>query len=217
MNVQKTGTVVQSFDLLPPSFRYRHRLRGVLWGWMTFVCFLIAVLLGVTTVVTMRAIQASRVNQQIASTAIPLLDLRRDVIRLQEANKQRQQWCRWVQSAKPDDSMIQVLAAIAAASQTIDQSPAGEQQITVDAVSLRLPIEFPLSAETPPPWAVPFMTIVARPASSALVQPWIERLNSLDRITAASIAEEDDDDDVTTTGITSVRLTARPVTGRVHP
>ncbi len=212
---------LQQFDLLPPSFRYQHRLRKVLCGWVTLVCLLIAVLIGVTVITIMRTLHENRTNQQIASTAIPLLDLRRDVFRLQGDNKQRQQWCRWVESTRPDDSMLQVLAAIAAASQIRDPSQTGDQQITVDSVALRLPMEFPISASEPPAWAVPFITIVARPTSLDVVQPWVERLSSFDRIAAASIAADTNetvsDVRLEKKKIQSVQLTATPVATRVQP
>lgn len=222
-----TNDSLHQFDLLPPSFRYRHRLHGVFCGWVALICFLIAVLVGGTAVTIMRTLQTNRTNQQIASTALPLLDLRRKVFHLQESNKQRQQWCRWVESTKPDDSMVQVLAAVAAASQASDSSRASTQartsdrQITIDSVSLRLPLEFPISSSEPPAWAVPFLTIIARPTSTDLVQPWVERLNGFDRIAAVSLADDTNERvsklQSTNEEDMSVRLTATPVATRVQP
>lgn len=217
MIAQPATSLLEQFDLLPPSFRYRHRLRGILCGWVTLVCFLLAVLIGVTAITVMRTVHTNRTNQQIASTAIPLLDLRRDVFRLQEENQRRQRLCRWIQSAKPQDSMLQMLAAIAAASQTGERPQTGDAQITIDTVALRLPVEFPGPATKPPAWAEPFLTIVARPTSIDLVQSWVDRLNSLDRVTEASVAAESVEVGSKNGDISSVRLTATPVSGRVQP
>jgi hypothetical protein len=119
-------------------------------------------------------------NEQIAATAIPLLDLRRDVFRLQKENDQRDQWCQWVEAARPDDDVLQTLATITVASQTENRA------IMIDSLDLRQAIELPSSATKMPDWAIPRIAIEARIRAEA-IQPWLDRLNSFDRIDAAAI------------------------------
>lgn len=205
------------FNLLPPSFRYQNRLRRVQYGWGTLVCFLLAAFLGITAKTVVHIRHSGQSNQQLAFAAIPLMQLRTDVLRLQEENEQRTRWCRWVESARPDDSMLQVLGAIAVASDS------SNQEILVDAVDLRLPIESPADASEPPAWAVSTLSIDARLTSSNadVTRGWVERLESTDRITAVSVSNDRKDSAarlrVVDNDVKRVHVTATPLATRVHP
>ena len=205
---------LNQFDLLPPSFRYRNRVRQILCSWITIVCMLLAILCGVIAATTFSIHRDHRMNEQIASTAIPLIDLRRDVIKLQDENNQRKQWCEWVETTRPDDSALQTLAAIAVASQN------GTQEAIIDSLHLRLPIEYPISAAQTPSWAVPRIAISARITTDQAVQPWIDRLNSIDRIEAAAAVADSNmpaGKRIESSDIGRVQLTATPLATRVLP
>jgi hypothetical protein len=172
-------------------------------------------LCAVAVATLLRKHHAHRANVRIASTAIPLMDLRRDVIRLQQETNQRNQWCRWVDSARPDDSALQTLAAVALASQS------ETNDIVIDALHLRMPIEFSATAKATPAWAIPHVSVSARIASPGMVDQWVDQLNAVDRIEAASVVVNDRDskrDSLQTAGeINRVELTATPLATRVLP
>ena len=182
----QAAAALDQFDLLPPSFRYQIRVQQVLHSWLTIIVALIAVLIGVIVATTYRVHRNRQLNERIASAAIPLMELRSDVIELREENNQRSQWCRSVEAARPDDSALQTLAAVAVASQN------GNGQIIIDSIHLRLPIEFPASATKTPDWATPQITITARLLRGDAVGGWVDRLNSFDRIESASIVAAND-------------------------
>ncbi len=220
MNTETSAHSLDQFDLLPPSFRYQNRVREVCCGWLTINVALLAIMAGVAAATVMRIRGQREMNLQIASTAIPLMDLRRDVVRLQEENSQRNQWCRSIDSSRPDDAALQTLAAITAATQ-------GERQgILVDSIHVRLPIEYPVSAAKRPDWAVAQVVITARVVSDA-VQTWLDRLNQFDRIADASLAspsvsEEFRGVDLSNVGSISgdrgsIQVTATPLSTRVLP
>ncbi len=208
---------LMQFDLLPPSFHYQIRLRQLRCSWLLTVLILGAVLCGVTAATVLRRHRDQLTHQRIAAAAAPLIELRRDVFSLQEQIESHEKHCRRVEAAKPDDSGLQTLAAIAAASQT------GTRDIIVDTLQLRLPIEYPASAKEPPSWALPHLEISARILGDA-EEPWIDRLNSFDRIESASVVTnqfggngEGEDDFRLHLESYPVRVTAIPNATRVLP
>jgi hypothetical protein len=182
VTAEQTFRSLDQFDLLPPSFRYQNRVRQIFCSWLTVVFTLVAILCGVTAATTLRMHQQRQRNQQIAATAIALWGLRRDVTRLQQENDRRDQWCRQVQAARPGDDLLQTLAAITLASQTEDRA------IKIDSLDVRQEVEFPASAKQTPPWATGRIVIEAR-ATAEVIEPWLDRLNSFDRIDAAAVRE----------------------------
>jgi len=184
-------------------------------SWLTIVCTLSVTLCGVTVATILRKHRVHNANVQLASIAIPLMDLRSDVIRLQDENDRRNQLCQRVESTRPDDGVLQTLAALAVASQS------QTHETIIDSVHVRLPVEFPITAKETPAWAVPQISISARITTDVKINQWIDDLNSFDRIEAVSIVADDHDsadeqlemNDV----IRRVRLSATPIATRVLP
>lgn len=195
-------TLLDQYELLPPGYQYECRIRNVLYGWITVICWLLAILCGVAVMTALRSHRDQQSHDQLVATAMPLIDLRRNVFQLQSGNAQRLKWCQWVESAKPDDDAFQALAAIIA-------SP---QDIEIDQLSIRLPLEYPLTAKEVPDWAVPHLAVTARVASPEVAQQWVQRLSRSDRIDAATV-------DVKPLELAGgrVELTATPRTTRVLP
>lgn len=219
MTAKPTTGSLEGIDLLPPSFRYENRVRQVVCSWLTVICALVAILSGVSVATIFRVHQERQTNQQLAATAIPLMDLRRDVCRLQRENNQRDQWCRLADAARPADDLLQTLAAISAASQTPDRA------IMIDSLDVRQAIEFPESAKQTPPWATGRIVIQARMPAEA-IRPWLDRLVSSDRVEAASTATESDFDTNSQLRTESsflrdeaqpINITATPLSTRVLP
>ena len=220
MSTAEQSVSLDAFDLLPRSFCYQSRIRQALCGWLTILCALVAILCGVATATAMRTHRTRQMRKQMAAAAIPLLDLRRDVIRLQQENSQRNQWCQAVEASRPDDSLLQTLAAIAAASRGV------HHDILIDTLHLRVPIEYPLSAENTPDWAIPLLAITAHVLTDDAVQQWVDRLNRCDRIESASIHAATELAQANASSIGefrtkqpwgSVQLTAIPLATRVLP
>jgi hypothetical protein len=215
MRSARAPLVLNRFDLLPPSFHYHDRVRQVICSWLTIICMLSVTLCAVAVATLLRKHRVHRANVRLAAAAIPLMDLRRDVIRLQQDNNQRNQWCQWVDSARPDDSVLQTLAAVAFASQS------ETDDIVIDALHLRMPIEFSATAKATPAWAIPHVSVSARITNSDMVDRWVNQLNAVDRIEAASMVVNDRDSKreslQTVEEINRVELTATPLATRVLP
>jgi hypothetical protein len=211
MRTARTRLAPCRFDLLPPSFHYHERVRQLTRSWLTVVCMLLATLCAVTFATTFRMQHRDRTNLRIASAAIPLMHLRDEVIQLQAATAQRDLWCQWVASARPDDDLLQALAAIAKASR--DDS----RRTMIDSLHIRLPIEYPATAKEAPTWATPHLAISARLPSEDVLDRWLDQLNGLDRIEATSLAENNKDSSDPDDVFHRIRLTAAPRATRVLP
>ena len=101
-------------NLLPPAIAKTVRLRRVFLAWFVIVSSAFAVLVSTVIVVGLNCQKLRQRNEQLAAAAMPLMDLRRDVIQLRVENERRNQWCDYVETAKPNDDMLQSLTAIAA-------------------------------------------------------------------------------------------------------
>ena len=131
-----------AFDLLPPAFYHGHKIRQVAAVWVTIGVSLIAALCAVGLDTVVRIERDARTRSQLVATAIPLLELRERVIILRNANAEQTKWCRWVDSARPHDDVLQTLAVLAQASDGM------EELVKVDRIQVRLPVEqaFPSEA-----------------------------------------------------------------------
>jgi hypothetical protein len=196
---------LEQFELLPPAFQNERRVRRIRYGWIAMVGALSVILGGTIAATLVRAHRDRRARERLVVAALPLLELRRNVFRLQDVNAQRRQWCQWVESAKPDDNAFQTLAAITA-------TPLGENEIKIDRLSIMLPLEYSVAAKEVPDWATPRLSVSARVASSDAARLWIERLNQSDRIDSAALEV----DQASQAG-GRVELTAIPQTTRVLP
>ncbi|MCP4889789.1 MAG: hypothetical protein GY904_24680 [Planctomycetaceae bacterium] len=116
---------------------------------------------------------------KIGWAALPIRQLRADVIALQSQNRQCSQWCDLVHSAKPDDSALQTLAGIAGTLQSADQT------ILIDALELRLPVETGPLAKSKP-----LLSVDLRSADLASRRSWLNRLEHLDRIESFAIEQQ---------------------------
>lgn len=211
MRTSRRRRAASQFDLLPPSFHYHDRVRKLIRSWVMVVCMLAATLCAVTIATFLRIRHNHRTNLRIASAAIPLMQLRSDVIQLQESTALRERWCQWVESARPGDDMLQTLAAIAKASRS------DSRQIMIDSLQVRLPIEFPATTKETPTWATPLLSVSARFAADDALTLWLDQLKSLDRIEPASIDESRQGSSDPEDGFRRVQLTATPRATRVMP
>ena len=167
----------QSTELLPPRFFGRRRAIRVLGIWGFIVVALVAATCGMIVPVWLRGQRIRSNNSRLITEANPLSELRKKTQRMEALNKQQTKWNSWVESAKPDDSLLQTLAAIAHATQ-----PA-ETEIDIETLEIKLPLEYPESYQpTPPRWAEPRLSINARVKEGKTTLSWIKRLRSSNRI-----------------------------------
>ncbi|MFK8111802.1 MAG: hypothetical protein AB8B91_06355 [Rubripirellula sp.] len=206
----KTNHSIDAYNLLPDSFSIGQRVRRVFFSWLTVVGAASVIFLAVAVATVVRRKETLRRNQQVAVTAVPLMDLRRDVLRLQADNVRRESWCQTVESSRPDDSMLQVIAGVALASRSDTQS------VLVDKLHVRLPIEYAVENEQSPEWAVPTLKVSARLASDFEVTAWMDRLNLMDRIENAR-NELDEEFVSLSNGRRSAEIVATPLATKVLP
>ncbi|TWU49798.1 hypothetical protein [Rubripirellula reticaptiva] len=180
---------LQSFDLLPASFGHQQKLRQVRLGYATIIVALIAVFVAAAIATAVRRTQRHRNYQQIAAVAMPLMQLRQQVLQIQSSNEKRMQWIGQVESARPNDDLLQTIDSFAAA--TADLLPT----IAIQTLHIRLPIEYAAgpaadskttSHVSPPSWATPKLDAIASVGADAPIDRWLTQLNQSPRVSSAS-------------------------------
>ncbi len=197
---------LDQFELLPVAFRNVRRVRHVSYGWIATVVALLVSLCFAVIVSSLRLRAEHQAREHLVAAALPLFDLRRDVLQLQRDNARRMKWCEQVESAKPDDNVFQTIATVAA---TI---PANRQNIKIDKFHIRLPLEYPGMAKEVPDWAAPRLLVSARVISADAASHWIAKLNASARIDGATIKN-------VSAGLLDgqMEVTAIPLATRVSP
>ena len=206
MSITRRNDPFRAYQLLPPAYHNQRRVTKAAGVWCAVVCTLLVILGGLTGATALQAERNHRARQQVVAAALPLLDLRRDVLRLSQANRLRLQWCDWVESARPDGNAFETLATIATTSQSDGSN------IRIDRMLIKMPVEYPATDAAPPQWATPRLEITARVNSPGTADAWIRRLNHSDRVTDAEIAAAPLD-----LAGGCVEITASPITTRVLP
>lgn len=197
-----SATSFELHDLLPPAYSNQHRLQRAFYGWLTVLVAGLMVLIAVTIATLVNQKKTQQLNRQIVATAVPLWQLEQEVQGLRADNSRREQWCRDVETSRPDDSMLQAIGSIALTSDSMNGP------VAIDALKVRLPLEFAANVSETPEWAVPELQLIGRRTDVGVdVQRWAEMLNATDRIEDAEI--EIDDGRVT--------VTATPIATRVLP
>jgi hypothetical protein len=209
MSRQKSNSLV-SLDLLPISYRRRARARQVIRSWFTVVAILVAVFFVVLAKSIRSAYLRTERNAKIGWAALPIRQLREDVIVLQSRNRQRSQWCNLVHSAKPDDSALQALAGIAGTLRQADRA------IFIDTLQLRLPVETGPLAKLPP-----LLSMDLRSKDLSSRRSWLDRLEHLDRIESFDVEQRHavtvDSSVLGLSGLQHVQVTGIPIATRVLP
>lgn len=205
-------------DLLPDWFRNRQRGRRVCANWLTAATMLAILLSGFSAASWLRVKRQQETRVQMATRAAPILAMRQRSQRWSRQNERRETWCSWAESARPDDSLLQTLAALAAVSHA---EPAA---VVIDSIEIRLPLENAVSGPAVPndssaarddpsaaPAAAGGVTLAGRVKSPQFALRLAERLNEQQRIDAAQVEA------VPSERAASLRLTATPVATRVVP
>lgn len=172
----------QDFELMPPHYRAQRHAEQTLCIWTTVLIILLSVTVGSSIALWLRGRQRVRRHAKIVSMAKPIGDLRRKAQVLETENVLLEQWCRWVESAKPDDSLVQVLGAVTLATHP-DEKATRENQLDVQSIEVKLPREYDSSSPKPPAWAAAKFSLSAIANGRDLLMPWNERLEKSGRLT----------------------------------
>ncbi|MGB7328489.1 MAG: hypothetical protein WBD31_26670 [Rubripirellula sp.] len=223
--VSKVGpSSLRSFDLLPASFGHQQKLRQVRLGYAAVIVALLAVFVATAIATMVRRTQRYRIHQQIAAEAMPLIQLRQQVLQIQASNEKRMQWIRQVESARPSDDLLQTIDSFAAAS--ADFLPA----IALQTLHVRLPVEYEVNqvAEksakpnkttqvSPPAWSTPKLDAIAAVGAGTPVDRWLVQLNQRPRISSATEIGVQSEPDPADQLDRPVTIKATPITTRVLP
>ena len=193
-----------TYDLLPSEFKNDIRLRQIIFAWCVIALLSAATLVVAYGSSQFRSMQQERARQHLASSATPLLDLKRRSARIDQEIKTRRKWTPWVESAKPNDDTLQTAAAIIAS--------IGNDEIRINHLHVKLPIEHSLDEKSIPDWALPHIHIHAQANGKQVLNNWITRLNLSDRIDNAQLTAETFDN-----GIPNAEVRGTPLATGVLP
>jgi hypothetical protein len=99
---------------------------------------------------------------------------------LEVEGRRCKQWHEWVATAKPDDSLLQTLGAIAEATRP------NATEIEIQSLEIQLQREYPDRFKQPPRWAAPQLAITAEVNNGVVARSWLDRLTASDRIEDAA-------------------------------
>lgn len=173
----------QSLQMLPDSFIQRRKTKRVLYAWFCVLFTLLALLCGMTTAFYIGAKKTTRKNANLVTQAEPLMQIRHETTKLKQQNLKCGNLCRLVKSARPDDSLLQALAAVSLA------TAAGENEIDVKTVSIKLGLETPNTAKLVPVWAKPHLQITADVVGQETARAWVERINASSRTSSVELRQ----------------------------
>lgn len=171
----------QDFELLPPSYRARRNAQRAIHRWSSVILILLTVTLGSAAALWARGQRVTRQNAELVAQAEPIRELRQATRVIEAENLLLEKWCLWVESAKPDDCVLQTLAAVALATQNGDPLPP-QKHLDVQSIEVKLPLEYDLASENPPTWAAPKFSMTVTANSRDVLMPWNDRLEKTGRL-----------------------------------
>jgi hypothetical protein len=193
-------------DLLPPRFRQQRKTRHTLVCWAVINLALSAILIASFSAVWATAKRIATDEAQRIEAARPLLRLRDEIRQLEQDLAKHRKACTLVESARPDDSLLQVVAAVTAASQTDDH------RLLVDAIGVTLPLEAVGDKATPPDAPDAGLLIDGSVQDKDTLDRWIERLHTSDRLRSIELRQAG-----RRLLRQSIRVTATPLSTRLLP
>ncbi|QDV43343.1 hypothetical protein Enr13x_31980 [Stieleria neptunia] len=171
----------QDFELMPPHYRARRHAEQAFQKWSVVLLVLLSITVGSSVTLWLRGRRTIAKNAVLVEQAQPIAELRRTTRLLKTENALLEKWCTWVESAKPDDSVAQVLGAVAQATHPGPKVPAA-QHLDVQSIEVKLPLEYDVSLKEPPSWAVPRVSLTAVANSRDVLMPWNDRLEQSGRL-----------------------------------
>ncbi|QEF99695.1 hypothetical protein Mal15_37610 [Stieleria maiorica] len=201
----------QDFELLPPSYRSRRHAEQAFHKWSGVLLVLLSITVGSSIALWMRGRRLIAKNADLVTQSAPIAELRRKTQLLEAENAVLEKWCSWVESAKPDDSVAQVMGAVTLATHPGPALPQ-QQHLDVQSIEIKLPLEYDASLKEPPNWAASRFTLTVMANSRDVLMPWNDRLEKSGRLKDVAL---------TTPGgawrEALIRVTAQPLSSRLVP
>ena len=199
----------QTFELMPPSYRSERDARKTLYYWSAMVAILFSAAVGSGISLWMRGQRMIERNRRFVAAAEPLRKLRDSTKMIERQNELMTRWSRLAESAKPDDCVLQTMAAVAQATHPSPDTDI-EHHLNVQTIHIKLPLEH--ADETVPTWAEPRFSISATARKRDVVMKWSSRLETIERLDRVEVK--------TPTGVwreTLVQASGIPLSTRVVP
>ncbi|QDT10007.1 hypothetical protein [Planctomycetes bacterium K23_9] len=177
----------QSYQLLPKLYIQREKAKSVIQCWAAINLALLCILSGLATLFLTQGRKLQTQNSNVISLSAPVNQLKSEVSRMTHETKTGRQWIAAVESAKPDDSVLQTLLAIAEMSSPL------QADITIETVEVKLPLEHLQNADQPA-WAKAKLRIVAStpmPMNEQAIELWADQLQQSERIRTAELHDVD--------------------------
>lgn len=171
----------QNFELIPSSFRNAREARNVLTAWIIMTTFLFAFFVGSLVALFFRGQSIRQRNAELIASAKPLKNLRSEVAILEQQSQTIKRWSDSVSTAKPDDSLLQILGSVAQATHPTEKI-AVDNHLEVQSLHVKLSLEHGGTSDKVPTWAEPRFTVSALANKRASVTQWSGRLAGIDRL-----------------------------------
>lgn len=171
----------QNFELMPPRYRAKRQAERALLKWSGVLLVLLSITIGSSIALEIRGRRTTQRNADLIAEAKPLSDLRDRSQILDAENALLEKWCHWVETSKPDDSIVQVLGAVALATHHRD-APGPDEHLDVQSIDIKLPLEHDATSSVTPTWAEPKFSLTAVARSRDVLMPWNDRLEKTGRL-----------------------------------
>lgn len=180
-----------SYQLLPDRFVKRTSARRLFQFWSALLLVLFVVQCGVTIGFWARGQKLQARNADLVMKSKSLRDVQNETVRMEHEIQRRNDWINAIDSAKPDDAVLQTLLAVAAATKPVQDTA------SVDSIHINLPLEHSADA-TELNEALPHLAIRATiqidpdnrtNGDLQSITAWVETLNQSERIETAVLQQ----------------------------
>ena len=139
----------------------------------------------ISIVIWAKAKQLESQEIKLIADAAPLADIRDKAQHLRGEIGSLELACALVESAKPNDDLLQSLAAMTVATESI------QEDLRIESLDMRLPLETPREASTQlhPKWADAELAITANFNNPELLERWLQQIRLSDRILDVVVQE----------------------------
>lgn len=184
----------QKFEWMPPAYRARRDARPCFHLWSTIVALSIA--LTFASVAIRRGIKQQSIqrNTELRRAAGPVRLIKHRSEELILKNASLNKWIDSVESAKPNDCMIQLLGDIAAATRQASSNDSFEK-VDVQSIEVLLPLQHDTNATDATASVTPHIKVDAFATDMNTVARWKDRLEDISRLENVRVESSPADQD----------------------
>lgn len=190
---KQARAILRPYDLVPEEFREEITARRVQGAWILTLSLLVTVCgnLLFTSWVKMEA--ERRYAALIRERVEPVLKARDAATAQRDLNERHERWLQHVETARPDDGLLQTLVAIATAAQP------HSHEMTFESIEVQLPTEFAVG-DAPadqfawaaaPEQAKPLVIVRLRGPDLSIADSLLERFQAQPRLQEVKIGHRD--------------------------